>query len=187
MGVSYNGTEKRIHESYSVVLQKKDNCIEVKEIRNAEVNKELPSDIMVIIFRLQIRLDKINGDMVNPLQMVDALNSVIPGNRFYALGNRWKEARNLFQQEMKAGKIHLPEKFKTNGIVEELLSIKDDTPWENYSNTLRSFIGTSIMKKLKDKNIKVVITSPINSKIEKHKVFASGIEFMIGEFADYLK
>lgn len=187
MGVSQDGTEKSVYEPYIVVLQKKKDGIEVKEIKNIKVDKQLPTDIMVIIFRLQIHLDKIDGDTVNPQQMVDTLNVVIPGNKFYALGGRWKEARDLFQENMKAGKVFLPEEFKHNGMVEELLSIKYDTPWEDYSNRLRSFIGSGIIEKLKDKNVQVVITSPTNSKIEKYKVFDSATEFMIGKSADYLK
>lgn len=187
MGVSQDGTKDSVYEPYIVVLEKKSDGIEVKEIRNVKVDKQLPTDIMVIIFRIQIHLDKIEGDTVNPQQMVDVLNTVIPGNRFYALGDRWKEARDLFQEEMKEGKIYLPEKFKTNGMVEELLSIKYNTPWEDYSNRLRSFIGSGIIKKLKDKDVQVVITSPTNSKIEKYKVFDSATEFMIGKSAEYLK
>lgn len=187
MGMSQFGTEKSVYEPYIVVLQKKNDGIEVKEIRNIKVDKQLPIDIMVIIFRLQIHLDKIEGDTVNPQQMVDALNAVIQGNKFYALGDRWKEARDFFQDEMKTGKVYLPKEFKTNGMIKEILSIKYDTPWEDYSNRLRSFIGTGFIKKLKDKNVRVVITSPINSKIEKYKVFEAATEFMIGESADYLK
>ena len=187
IGVSHDGTKDSIYEPYIVVLQKNNDGIEVKEIRNVKVDKQLPTDIMVIIFRLQIHLDKIEGDTVNPQQMVDALNAAIPGNKFYALGDRWGEARDLFQEEMKEGKIYLPEEFKTNGMLEELLSIKYNTPWEDYSNRLRSFIGSGIIKKLKDKNVQVVITSPTNSKIEKYKVFDSAIEFMIGKSAEYLK
>ena len=96
-GVSQDGTEKSVYEPYIVVLQKKKDVIEVKEIRNIKVDKQLPIDIMVIIFRLQIQLDKIEGDTVNPQQMVDALNAVIPGNKFYAHGDRWKEARDKFK------------------------------------------------------------------------------------------
>ena len=187
MGVSQDGTENSVYEPYIVVLQKKSDGIEVKEIRNIKVDKKLPTDIMIIIFRLQIQLDKIEEDTVNPQQMVDALNTVIPGNRFYALGDRWKEARDLFQENMKAGKVFLPEEFKHNGMVEELLSIKYSTPWEDYSNRLRSFIGSGIMENLEDKNVQVIITSPTKSKIEKYKVFDSATEFMIGKFADYLK
>ncbi len=187
MGVSQEGTKQDICQPYIVVLQKKKDVIEVKEIRNIKVDKKLPTDVMIIVFRLQIQLDKIIGEDVNPQQMVDALNTVIPGNRFYALGDRWKEARDLFQKNMKDGKIFLPEDFKHNGMVEELLSIKYDTPWEDYSNRLRSFIGSGIMEKLEDKNIQVIITSPTNSKIQKYKVFDSAIEFMLGKSADYLK
>jgi hypothetical protein len=184
MGVSQDGTEKSVYEPYIVVLQKMNNGIEVKEIRNVKVDKQLPTDIMVIIFRLQIQLDKIEGNTVNPQQMVDALNAVIPGNKFYALGDRWKEARNKFKELLEQGKMYLP---RDPEIIEELKSIKYETPWEDYSNKLRALIGSSISQTFDNKGGIVTITSPTNSKIEKYKVFDSATEFMIGKSAEYLK
>jgi len=178
MGVSHEGTTTNICDPYIVVLQKKSNGIEVKEIRNVKVDKQLPLDIMVIIFRLQIHLDKFEGDTVNPQQMADALNSVIPGNKFYALGDRWKEARDEFKKQLAEGKIYLTE---DSDIIEEINRIRNDTPWEDYSNRLRAFIGTSIKAGV------VTITSPKDSKIEKYKVFDYATEFMIGKTADYFK
>ena len=148
------------------------------EIRNVKVDKQLPLDIMVVIFRLQIHLDKFVGDTVSPQQMADALNSVIPGNKFYALGNRWKEARDEFKKQLAEGKIHLKE---GSDLIEEINRIRNDTPWENYSNRLRALIGTSIKAGV------VTITSPKDSKIEKYKVFDYATEFMIGKTADYFK
>ena len=40
-------------------------------------------------------VDKIKEETVNPQQVVDALNAVIPGNKFYALGDRWKEHKSF--------------------------------------------------------------------------------------------
>lgn len=187
MGVSQEGTENSIYEPYVVVLQKEGSGIEVKKIENIKVNKDLPLDIMIIIFRLQIHLDKIEGETVSPQQMVDALNAVIPGNRFFALGDRWKEARDLFKEKMENGQISLPKNLHTDELVKELTKIKYDTPWEDYSNNLRALIGSGIIEKLEDKNIQVTITSPTNSKIEKYKVFDAATEFMIGKSSDYLK
>jgi len=187
MGVSQDGTKDSVYEPYIVVLQKNRDGIEVKKIENIKVKKELPLDIMVIIFRLQIHLDKIEGDTVNPQQMVDALNAVIPGNRFFALGERWKEARDLFKEKLEKRQISLPKNSNTEKLAEELKKITYNTPWEDYSNGLRALIGSGIMEKLEDKNIQVTITSPTNSKIEKYKVFDSATEFMIGKSADYLK
>jgi len=187
MGVSQDGTEKSVYEPYIVVLQKKGNGVEVKKIENIKVKKELPLDIMVIIFRLQIHLDKIKGDTVNPQEMVDALNAVIPGNKFYALGDRWKEARDLFKEKLEKRQISLPKTPQTEKMIEELTKITYNTPWEDYSNSLRSFIGSGIIEKLEDKNVQVVITSPTNSIIEKYKVFDSATEFMIGKSSEYLK
>jgi len=184
MGVSQEGKYGIVYNPYIVVLQKKKDGIEVKEIKNVKVDKELPLDVMIVIFRLQIRLDKIKGDTVNPDQMVNALNAVIPGNKFYALGDRWKEARDEFKKLLKDEKIYLPNDPE---LVKELSQIKYTTPWEKYSNKLRSLVGSAISPSLNKDGGTVVITSPKNSKIEKFKVFDIAIEFMLGKISEHLK
>ena len=139
---------------------------------------------MIIIFRLQIQLDKIEGNTVNPQQMVDALNTVIPGNKFCALGNRWKEARDEFKKLLEERKMYLP---RDPEIIEELKRIGYETPWEDYSYKLRALIGSFISQSFNSKGGMVTITSPENSRIEKYKVFDCATEFMIGKFADHLK
>jgi len=187
MGLSHEGTEDNIYQPYAVVLEKLKDGIEVKEIRNLQVDKELPLDIMIIIFRLQIQLDKIEGEVVTPDEMADALNHVIPGEKFYALGDRWKEARDLFRENLKMGRIRIPKEFEEDGLVDELLSIRYDTPWENYSNRLRALIGSGIIEKLDNDKVQMVITSPKDSEIEKYNVFDYAIEFILGQASDYLR
>ena len=184
MGVSQEGTDESIYEPYIVVLQKKDNGIEVKEIRNLKLDKQLPLDIMIILFRLQIQLYKINGETVLSQQAVDALNVVIPGEKFYALGDRWQEARDEFKKQLVAGKIHLPNDPE---ILNGLKKIKYDTPWEDYPNNLRALIGSSIAPSLNKDGGVVTITSPKDAKIEKFKIFDIATEFMLGKTAEYLK
>lgn len=186
MGFSSEGTDKSVYEPYLVVLQKNKDYIEVKEIRNLRVDKELPIDIMVIVFRLQIQLDKIDGDKVYPQQMADALNEVIPGNNFFALGDRWKEARDLFREKLEKGEIALPRNLVNDKLIEEIKNITYETPWEEYNHHLRSLIGSLIIEKLEDDNVQIVITSPKHNKIEKYKVFDSAIQFMIGKSSEYI-
>jgi hypothetical protein len=186
MGVSQDGTEKSVYQPYVVVLEKKENGVEVKEIRNLKVDKELPLDVMVVIFRLQIHLDRIEGDTVTPQQMVDTLNEVIPGKNFYALGDRWMEARDIFREKMKKGQISIHKGFLNKKDIDELTKIRFDTKWEDYSPKLRSFIGMGITDKLGEDG-KIVVTTPTNFKIEKYKVFDSAVEFMIGKTSEYMK
>jgi hypothetical protein len=185
-GFSQDGTENSVYQPYIVVLQKNKDKIEVKEIKNLKVDKALPTDILVLVFRIQIQIDKIEGETVNPKQMVDILNNVIPGEKFYALGSRWKEARDIFVKKLKNGQVYLPDRFLTKDTIEEIKTITYNTPWENFSNKLRSLIGSYITEKLENQNAKVIITSPINSKIEKFKVFDSAIDFMIGKSSENL-
>ena len=137
---------------------------------------------MLLIFRLQIQLDKIDGETVNPQQMVDSLNTVIPGNRFYALGDRWREARDEFKKQLQEGKIALP---KDPQLRNDLINIKYDIPWEDYPNRVRALIGSSIAPSLNKQGGVVVITSPKNSIIEKYKVFDTATQFILGEVAKY--
>jgi len=185
VGISQDGTEKSVYQPYIVVLEKKEKGIEVKEIRNLKVDKELPLDVMVIVFRLQIHLDRIKEDTVTPQQMVNVLNEVIPGNNFYALGDRWMEARDIFREKMSKGQINLTRGSFNQKDIDELLSIRFDTKWEDYSPKLRSFIGVAISEKLDSKS-KMIITTPSSYKIEKYKVFDSAVEFMIGKTSEYM-
>ena len=149
-----------------------------------KLDKQLPLDIMVVLFRLQIQLDKIIGETVIPQQAVDALNAVIPGDKFYALGDRWREARDEFKKKLEAGKIYLPNDPKiTNG----LEKITYDTPWEDYPHHLRALIGPSIAPSITSDGGTIIITSPKDAKIEKYKIFDMATEFMLGKTAEYIK
>jgi hypothetical protein len=185
MGVSQDGTKDSVYEPYIVVLQKQKNGkIEVKEIRNIKVNKKLPLDVMIIIFRLQIQLDKIKGEVVTPQQAVDALNAVIPGNKFYALGDKWKEARDEFKKQLQEGKIYLPNDPE---LIEGLKKIRYDTPWEEYPQKVRALIGGALVPSLNSEGGVVTVTTPKNWKIEKYKVFDMATEFILGQTSEYLK
>ena len=182
-GISQEGTENNIYEPYMVIVQKKKDGVEIKEILNVKVNKQIPIDVMIRIFRLQIQLDKIDGETVNSQQSADALNAVIPGNKFYVLGDKWREARDKFEKLLNEGKIHLP---SNDPKIAEFRKINHNTPWEDYSNGLRALIGGSTLKHF-DKEAKIAITTPKNVRIEKYKVFDFTIEFMLGKTAEYFK
>jgi len=185
IGLSGNHLDDTIYNPYVVAVVKREDGIEVEEIRNIQVNKELPLDLMIMIFRLQIILDRIPGDSVSPIQMAESLNKIIPEKPFFALGERWREARNKFKKMMEAGKIHIPNDPK---IVKEISKIKFDIPWEKYSNFLRSIIGTCFCSEINKKNGgKICITTPTKYKIEKFKVFDMLTEYVMGGLSNKLK
>jgi len=187
MGVSQEGTRDAIYEAYIVVLQKHSDGIEVKEIQNVNVGKRLPTDAMILIFRLQIQLDRIEGDIVSPEEAVVALNKVIPGERFVLLGDKWKEAIEEFRRALKAGEVYLPANHKAiEETLKQLDEIPAEAPWEDYPNDLRALIGSSVAKKY-FKGGSVVITTPTHFKFEKYKVFQMATEFLIGRAADYFR
>lgn len=141
---------------------------------------------MVIIFRIQILLDKIPGDVVSPDQMVDCLNKVIPGGHFYALGDRWKEARDSFKEAAQKGQISLPKSPEMEKVINELLQITYNTPWEDYSPGARSLIGSQIKPRIEEGAGTVIVTTPKHFKVEKYKVFDMATEFILGKSSEYL-
>jgi hypothetical protein len=186
MGLSQEGKPDDIHEPYIVVLQRHTDGIEVKEITNLAVNKRLPTDIMILVFRLQIQLDKTEGDSVDTEEAVRALNRVIPGNRFFMLGDRWKEALVEFDRVRKSGQLHIPPDIPSiKAMIECYDQITKDTPWEDYPNDLRSLIGMSVAKKY-CKSGDVVISTPKDAKVQKYKIFEIAVEFLIGKSAEFL-
>lgn len=185
MGLSGDHIGETLFNTYLVIVEKKDNRIKVLRIHNLQVDKELPQDVMIMIFRLQIILDRIPGDDVSPKQVADVLNEVIPEKPYYAIGERWREARDNFKKMLEEGKIHLPKDPK---LIEEISKITYDTPWEEYSNLARSVIGTSLFSTLnKKEGRRICITTPAKYKIEKFKVFDMLTEYMLGKTGDYLK
>lgn len=184
MGVSQEGTKDAVYQPYIVVIEKQKRGIKVKEIRNLNVDKTLPLDVMVIIFRLQVQLDKIDGDLVNAEEAVNALNEVIPGNKFYAIGDKWKEARDAFKKAINEGKFKIPNDPE---LINELSKITLKTPWEDYSNKARSLIGGVYSQTFNKEGGILTLTTPKNVRFEKYKVFDIAIEFMLGKSAEYLK
>ncbi len=184
MGLSQEGTKDSIYQPYIVVLEKKENGVEVKEIRDLQVDKEMPLDVMVMIFRLQVHLDKIDGELVNVEEAVNALNRSIPGNKFFALGEKWKEARDQFRKVVKEGKMQLP---NDSALIDELTKITTNTPWEEYSNKARALIGGAFAPSLSKEGGIITLTTPTGIRFEKYKVFHMATEFMLGKTAEYLK
>jgi len=184
MGVSQDGTETEIYNPFIVIIEKCKTGIEIVRIVNIKVNKDIPVDVMVTIFRLQIVLDRFGGDTVSPRQMTDALNAVISGNKFYYLGEKWKDARDEFNTQLKAGKHPIPDDPE---VVKDLSTLTDSTPWEDYSSKLRTLIGSAIALRENLPNGTIIIVSPKDTKIQRCVVFDSATEFLLGEAADILK
>lgn len=162
---------------YVVVLEKRSDGIGVKSIRNLKVEKELSFESLIVMFRLQIYLDRIDSDTLSVDQAANALNEVIPGNNFYVLGDEWTVARDNFFSALENGKVCFSEDSKG---IEEISNISKDTPWEEYSQRLRAFIGPFIGKKNK-----IVLTTPKNLKVEKFKIFDLAIEFLLGKASEF--
>lgn len=183
MGMSQDGNEHAIYNPYIVVLEKKNNGVEVKEIRNLSVNKDLPIDVMIYVFRLQIKMDQVASKYLTPLEMVEILNDVIPGNKFLSIGDKWKEARNLFRKLLEERKIMIPNDKK---LIDQLLALKWDTEWKDYPNNIRAFIGGAVASHFTDTKGAIAITSPIDENIEKEKAFDTVMQLFLGKSSEYM-
>ena len=165
-----------------VLILEREEQVNVFRVITRKLDKELPLDAMIMIFRLQVHLDKIDGDLVNAQEAVNALNTAIPGNKFYALGEKWREARDDFRKTAKEGKINIPP-----NLIDELKKITLSTPWEEYSNSARALIGCAFAPSLNREGGILTITTPKDVRFEKYKVFDMATEFMLGKTAEYLK
>jgi diadenosine tetraphosphate (Ap4A) HIT family hydrolase len=169
---------------YLVVLFKdKDDGIIIKTITDVATNKELPTDFMVTIFRLQIRLDKYPGDEVNATDAARILNDVIPGAHFYALGERWTEARDKFIDLVENGNMKIP---SDKAIISELKELKKNTAWEDYSPQLRGLIGGTLAEEFDKRSGIIVLTNPINIELSKIKLFEMVGQIFLGETSRFL-
>lgn len=187
MGLSQEGTEEFVQQPYVVVMQKQKDGVEVKEIRNLIVNREIPLDVLIIVFRLQIHLDKIKGEDLTQHQAVGILNKVIPGNNFYEIADQWEKARDIFFEKLKNREFNITKKLATPELEEELHKIKKSTPWEDYSPKLRSIIGPYIVTDTSINSGKIILTAPSSTVMSKDRLFDQVIEFLIGRSSEYVK
>ena len=95
-----------------------------------------------------------------------------------------KKYLHLFKKNFEKGEIHYPSDSK---LAEEVKNINYNIPWEEYSGTLRAFIGGVIGSFIDLKGKKIIITSPKNVKIKKYTVFDYAMEFQLGRTSNYLK
>lgn len=186
MGLSGETKKDKFYNPYVVVMEKKNGGTEIKEIRELTTNKQVPLDVMITIFRLQIQLDKIPGENILSSQTTEILNKILPEYHFYNLGNKWKEARDSFAEKLKKGKIFLPASIKTNDLINEFMKIRYDTPWEEYSPRVRSFIAGASAEIFDSRSNTIIISSPPNNKTPKYKVFEFVSQILMGTGAKYM-
>ena len=185
MGLSHNGNANHILNPYAVVLKKTtDDIIEILDIKNLKTDVSLPFNILVIIFRLQVHLDKIEEDSLTANQTARVLNKIMPFFHFYTIGSKWKKARELFLENLNKGKIATP---LPQDLLEELNATNDNTPWEDYSPRLRTWISTPFATTLDRRSATIIITSPDSDTIGKAMILDMAVQFAIGEYGYYFK
>jgi len=184
MGVS--GDESKFggyFNPYAVILKKERKGIIVEKIIDLTSNKDVPLDFMITIFRLQIHLDRFPGEEIRTEDAVKVLNKVLPGMHFYALGEKWIEARDRFRDLLKEGKIKIP---MDGQLKEELLKIKYNTPWEEYPPQVRSLIGGIMAREFDSRPGTIVLTTPPKMPCSKYKIFSFVSEVLLGEGSRYI-
>lgn len=185
MGVSGDKNKFGGHfNPYSVVLRKQDDGILVETIVDLTTGKNIPPDLMITIFRLQIHLDRFPGEEMPTADAVKVLNELLPGMHFYALGERWEEARDRFSCLLQEGRIRLPHDAPKE-LIDGLLKIRRDTPWEDYTPEIRSLIGGAIASDLDARSGTVVLTTPPGVTCSKHKILSFMTQVLVGQVSRY--
>jgi len=177
------GDDASYHIPFAVVMKNRGSSQEVLEIRDLQNGKTVPIDLLITIFRLQINLDKIEGDVVSPSQMAEVLTKVMPCLHFYALGNRWLEARDLLVKKMRDHSIALP---PDQNLINGLSSIKLSTPWEEYPREVRALIGAHASELFDRRGGTIIISSPTNSRLHKVRVFEFALQIFNGNASQYM-
>lgn len=186
MGVSGETKEDKLYNPYVVVIEKKDQGFEIKEIRELTTNQKVPLDVIILTFRLQIHLDRVKGDDISPAQMAEILNEVLPEYHFYCLGDKWREARDKFAELLKKGKLQIPASLMSDRLIEKFKKIRYDTPWEEYDPEVRSMISGVSAQLLDLRGNTIIISTPLHFKVPKYKVFEFASQLLIGVGAKYL-
>lgn len=180
IGLSGEMANGNLHNPYSVALEKKKDGIEVLDIRELNTNKQIPLDVMICLFRLQIHLDKIPGEKILSSQSIEILNQILPEFHFYELGDKWIEARDSFAKRLENGNISIPPSFMTDVIRNAFTTISFETPWEEYPPELRSLIAGASAELFDSRSNTIIISSPPNDQIPKYKVFEFTTQILLG-------
>jgi hypothetical protein len=181
-GVALDGpkdSKDHITAGYMIVLKRLQNGVELVEIRDLVHNVSIPFLFALVIFSLQIKLDKFNSDRISVHDAVAALNECFESPQFVALGDRWPIARDNFFKAIRSGKIPLPKE-----IVEEirklLIGIDDTTPWEKYPSKLRTFVAPFLEADTASRDARIYMATTHDHTINKSQIFTFSNTVVLG-------
>ncbi len=166
MGVSGNDGKHVV----SVVLKKEPDHALVANIIDMNTGQSIPVELMFKLFRLQTKMDSY-PEGIPTRELVQALNQIFTEFHFHHLGDRWEEARDLFVKRLEEGKIKLRRDENTDKLVQELTSIKKNTPWEEYPGSIRGLVGGSAAELFDKRPNSITITTPDDVKNDPGKIF----------------
>lgn len=191
MGVSGEKDEKdRSQEAYIVVLRKDDDhAFTLLNVHEAVVKQDVPVEAAMQLLLLSMRLDKHEGPDVPVDAAIEIVNDTIPSLQLIKFDNsKWKEARDGFKKHVQEGKVVMQEGPETEKMIEEFMTIRENTPWEEYPSIARVTIGqywvSTNTEVQADKN-PIVITS-VDDVVQKYKVMRMVRENLFGWSAEFL-
>lgn len=191
VGVSGDAQEHaddRPKEMYFVSIRKDDEkSFTLLKVRDATIGRDMPIEHAMQLLLLSMKLDKYEGKDVPVDVSVDIMNEVVPTLEVIRFNNsEWKEARDSFKEIVKQGNLRI-QNTPENQFVKDLLSVRTDTPWEEYPPSVRATIAQAWIAKtsppIQGKN--PIVISSIEDKVEKHKVIRFVREFLYGKPSDY--
>lgn len=140
--VSGNGnTEKGIEptELYSVVMEKKEDKFELRNITDLINRTEIDIYDALLLIELSLKLEKIDSEFVSAKEIEKLMNEVFQSKDFIVVcPKNYIEARDYFKDMLQKGQIKIP--FDKD-IKEGLLKIKTYTKWHDYPQKVRSLIA----------------------------------------------
>ncbi|WP_209125448.1 YecA family protein [Alkalihalobacillus sp. BA299] len=122
-----------------------DKTITLLEFHDLTLGCSVPIKVASYILLLSMRLDGIKGSMISIEDMINIINDTIPTLNLIRFNNdEWLEARDFLAKNLDT--IGGFPEGQTEEYEKDLLSIKENTPWEEYPPRVRMLVATTYVR-----------------------------------------
>lgn len=176
-----------------VIEMNRNNTMTILEIEDLSLQKPIPIKVASYILLLSIKFDRYEGDYIKVEDYIDIVNTTIPQLNIIRFNNdEWKEARDYLAENMDTLKIP----YEMSGDYEKnFLSIKENTPWEEFPQRVRTAVAMTWVQHKYPKMYKDGCVNLVNvfldRKYLKAKMLNNTLVLLYGPqseyFDDYLK
>tara|TARA_B110001454_G_scaffold158569_1_gene147874 strand:- start:10739 stop:11473 length:735 start_codon:yes stop_codon:yes gene_type:complete len=171
MGTAFDVKEDDIQQGYAVIVARRSYGIEILKIQDLTNNVEIPPELCLNIFNIQILLDKYSGEEISVFDAVDVMNSCFESPQFIALGDNWPAARDKFIEAVNRKTFNFGSQEEKVFVQTMLSKITRNTNWEDYPSRLRSLISAYFVDKDNGKPNTLVISTTGKHLVKKSQIF----------------